>query len=253
MHQFTRIKKFQLVEQLFAKLKLYERELSATCENTPSHLLEYFQLELFEWSEELSPIKNEPELQEFLELFGKLNKWLIMLKFPIEYWKDKLLRLDAFKIFWNNKADWGETRRRWLGNYLTDASECAQHAQFERLFTRESAIFSSVLFSSYVLKTNSYNLEQIRALVMTENGLYKVDIDSMSSSLWLSIAELHSVSVTPDADQLIVLHSKSRASDVVFSFYSLNDSLGISTAQSSLHNNTKVGEFITLLSHQYQL
>ena len=253
LKQLARNKKEKLMEELFVELQKYETDFQSICQNTPYSFLEYHQLDMFQWPDSLLQLQKDQLFSKDLpKMVAQLNKWMIIFKFPMEYWNDKLLRVEACKIFWEKKADWGETRRRWLGNYLIGSVDCSQFGTFKRFFHKRPDIFSEVLFGSYMLKTNAHNMEQVRAVVMTKQHLYKLDIDEMSFQHWVSISDIDAVSVTPDSDQLVVLHTKSRHSDLVFSFYSLKgESLGISTAQMAF-NHSKVGEFVTLLYRQYQ-
>lgn len=241
---------------VIGKLNEYERELRSVCANTP--LLEYHQLDLFQWPamEHCSPGHDQLLASQLAQLGSQLNEWLLILKFPAEYWKDKLIRLEACKIFWQKKTDWGETRRRWLGNYLTSASDCRQHIAFGDFFRKNASTIVEVHFASYLVKTSMHNVEQVRAIVMTSTQLYKVDLDDLSYSLWLPIQDVFSVSVSPDADQLVVLHRKPHAhsSDLFFSFYSCKEVPPLSShpSQTVARASSKVGEFVALLSRQYQ-
>ena len=183
-----------------------------------------------------------------------------MLKFPHEYWIEKLLRIDAHNIFANNKLEWGQTRRRWLGNYQIFPNECYHYIQFAELLTRQWKRLGNVLFSSYILKTNSLNWDRIYSIVVGENAIYKVDVPSMTCTQWISIFDIHSISITPGKDQLVVIHNKSPNNDLVFSFCTLKESLlGISTTQLSIEcgsgginvHSAKVGELVTILHNQY--
>ena len=248
--------------KLFEKIDEFENEIGILSEHMTHNMLEHDpmealpQLQPLELDKTLSVFKNDSLVQGLPSLVATLSKWLIVVRLPIEYWRDKLLRVEAAKIFGHDKADWGETRRRWIGNYLSGSIECPQYLEFKALFQSFSSCFDQVMFTSYILKTNVYNLECIRALVMTTTELYKVNIDTMSFTRCFRIDEIRSVSVTPAADQLVVLHTKSRnANDLVFSFYSpSNDnSLGISTAtHDAVDHNTKVGEFVAILRLLYE-
>ncbi|KAI2809892.1 Unconventional myosin-Id [Blomia tropicalis] len=242
LKQYVEIMRNQFIEMIFLKLKDYETEQSLICENTPIDLLEYYQLEKFDF-----PIrsylfyKNDHFLNNLPTLFNHLNNWLIILKFPINYWNGKLLRLESCKIFWNHKADWGETRHPWIGNYLINSSSCKKFLQFRKLFRYNSQLFYRVLFGAYILKTNQHNLESIQALVMNNTDLFKINIDTMKIKHWCKIDNVNSISVTPDSDQLIVIHTNSfESNDIMFSLYS------------QTNNNSKVGEFVTILCNQFK-
>lgn len=242
LKQYVEIMRNQFIEMIFLKFKDYETEQSLICENTPIDLLEYYQLEKFDF-----PIrsylfyKNDHFLNNLPTLFNHLNNWLIILKFPINYWNGKLLRLESCKIFWNHKADWGETRHPWIGNYLINSSSCKKFLQFRKLFRYNSQLFYRVLFGAYILKTNHHNLESIQALVMNNTDLFKINIDTMKIKHWCKIDNVNSISVTPDSDQLIVIHTNSfESNDIMFSLYS------------QTNNNSKVGEFVTILCNQFK-
>lgn len=240
-----------------------DHELHSTIKSADAGLLEYRTLPLLQemLHEKANPLRSLDRLaaESKSELFDQLKTLTMLSSFPLSYWLEKLLRLHAIKRLWTKKADWGETRRHWLGNYLT-LSGCPQKKAFKYFFRKNSVIFgenaNGVHFAAYILKTNARNLEAIRAIVLTDTALYKVNIDDCSFAFWISLQHLAAITLTPDADQLVVLHVKPDfGNDHVFSFYSVSSTTKTNTPQQPLTlapSDSKVGEFVAFLCKQYK-
>ncbi|KAL3832417.1 hypothetical protein ACJMK2_024062 [Sinanodonta woodiana] len=149
-----------------------------------------------------------------LQLHKVHNRWranMILKKVPRPEWPMLQTKCTAQDVLKGQRADWGY-RRKWEGNYLASSKDNNSTVDF---VTKANALkasdhFSEILFSSYIKKTNKHNQTADRAIVITDKFIYKLDPKKKYKSLrhGISIGDVTGLSITPDADQLSVIHLK---------------------------------------------
>lgn len=154
----------------------------------------------------------------------------------------------------NKRQVWGQCRR-WEGNYLNQSQENPKSSVFSTSINnlKNTDHFQNVLFSSFILKTNKHNKNADRALLVTDNSIYKIDTNKfkpMKKGLpinqvriavfspcflqlfWtendgaLFVFQVTGISLSPGSDQLVVIHSN-LGNDLVLSLHlnKINDDL----------------------------
>lgn len=264
------------LDQIIERWKSYTDELKMALINTPSEELEYDQLPLFTCSVEL--IKHSTLAQNdrnwitdhLLPALDYLNRCLLIYIFPYEYWREQCYRRKAAECFGNGcKREWGQTRRRWMGNYLVDARECPFNLQIKALLHRHPRSFGfegcRIRFSAFIVKTNRYDCLQVYGLVLVKSGvIYKIKLaPSLSVSAWFHVRNIKEMSVTSGADQIVVIHTIRAETgnltidnDLVFAFCSLKGEKNKIRSEDLLTSNqheqgNKLGEFVTLVAEIY--
>lgn len=271
---FHQYKLHQVLGVVIAQWTDYVHRLKVAVTSTPADQLEYDQLPVF-----ASPIKLVQQSPlalhdrhwisaHLLPVLDYLNRCLLVYTLPYEYWREQGYRSRAAKCFGDGcKQEWGQTRRRWTGNYLVDAGECPYYRQIKTLLRRHPQSFGfewcRVRFSAFIVTTNRYDCLQIYGLVLIDSGaIFKVKLaPNMSVSAWAHVKDIIDVSVTHGADQLVVLHSIRAGTgdlaigndDLVFAFCSLKGDSNNEDLQSwAAHDQgNKVGEFVTLVAEIY--
>lgn len=251
------------MSDLLRQLEIYDNQNIVLKADTPAHLFEYHHLQQFQWPFELIAksicLEQDPVFTRIMpELIRYLTDFLIVFNFSAQYWNEKFLRIDAFELFRKSKQEWGQNRHRWAGNYLADEVECTDADQYNRLISQYMVKHKSdsLLFSSYIVKTNQHSLDHIYGLAVTNNHIVKVDFDSNTVTRLVDIRDIGSISVTPGVDQLVAIHTN-KADDLVFAFCTLKETARAITSSDTptvdppeLHC-ARVGELVTLLCKQY--
>lgn len=175
-------------------------------------------------------------------LRGAFNRWrayMILSKVPKKEWPQLKLKISAACVLKNKRIFWGQSRE-WLGNYLALHNENHNYNIFTQSVSnlKNGQHFSNVLFSSFVTKFNKFNKCAERAMLVTDQHVFKLDnVKFRNMKDGVAINVLTGLSVTPGQDQLIVLHSPG-GNDLVI----------------SLHTSAKedrVGELVGVLCNQY--
>lgn len=118
--------------------------------------------------------KAEPELRM---LFNKWRASMLLRKFPRSEWAQLRLQIAAASALKGRRKFWGQSRR-WLGNYLTNPTENSNYSHYNASINNlrnSDNHFTKVLFSSFVKKFNHNNKSADRAIILTENCVYKLD------------------------------------------------------------------------------
>ncbi|KAM6086767.1 unconventional myosin-Ig isoform 2-T2 [Chlamydotis macqueenii] len=109
------------------------------------------------------------------------------------------------------RKDWG-CQRRWARDYLSSPSENPGLAlPFARRLQalREKALFGCVLFSCHVRKINRFGKSRDRAVLVTDQHLYKLDPRRQYRVLRaLPLSAVTGLSVTSCRAQLVVFHTR---------------------------------------------
>lgn len=120
----------------------------------------------------------------------------------------KILTAEMLK---GRRCEWGY-RRKWDGNYLMQTQDNPNTADYvSRMNSLKSKDnFTAILFSSMVKKVNKNNKTSDRSIVITNQHIYKLDPKKKFKLMrpGTSFLDLTGLSVTPDSDQLIILHLK---------------------------------------------
>ncbi|XP_058038762.1 unconventional myosin-Ig [Ahaetulla prasina] len=118
-------------------------------------------------------------------------------------------KVAAFDVLQDQRKNWG-CCRNWRQNYLVLAEENpASAAQFIKQVSalKDKTHFSSVLFSCHVRKVNRCNKRTDRALLITDQHLYKLDPRKQYRvKKTIALGTVSGLSVTTGEDQLVVFH-----------------------------------------------
>ncbi|XP_075444251.1 unconventional myosin-Ig isoform X3 [Ascaphus truei] len=150
-------------------------------------------------------------------------------------------KVAAMEVLQDLRKDIGY-QRAWKRNYLSCEGEnphCA--AQFSNMLheLKKKDGHRSVLFSCHVRKINRFNKSKDRALVITEQHLYKLEPSKQYKVLQsLPLSTVTGLSLTGGRDQLVVLHTQ-KYNDMAFCLHKM-DPL----------NESRVGELVgTMVDH----
>uniref|UniRef100_UPI00398E5C28 unconventional myosin-Id-like n=1 Tax=Pristiophorus japonicus TaxID=55135 RepID=UPI00398E5C28 len=153
--------------------------------------------------------------------------------------KAKIAALDALL---GRRKDWG-VQRTWEQDYLSSVRDNPKMmSQFtttmKGLKCKEP--FSSVLFSAHVRKINRFNKCEDRAILITDQHLYKLEPNNRYKSMKaLSLSHVTGVSVTNGRDQLIIFHTKA------------NDDLVVCLHKMQQGNDNRIGEVVGVLANHF--
>ncbi|XP_067834933.1 unconventional myosin-Id-like [Heptranchias perlo] len=153
--------------------------------------------------------------------------------------KAKVAAMDALR---GRREDWG-VQRTWEQDYLSSARDNAEMmSQFvttmKELKCKEQ--FSSVLFSAHVRKVNRFNKCEDRAILITNQHLYKLEPAKRYKSMKaLPLSHVTGVSVTNGRDQLIIFHTKE------------NDDLVVCLHKMQRGNENRIGEVVGVLANHF--
>nr|XP_060638727.1 unconventional myosin-Ig [Anolis sagrei ordinatus] len=153
----------------------------------------------------------------------------------MEQIKAKVAALDVLQGL---RKDWG-CARNWCRNYLALEDENpAMAAQFtKRVATlQDKTRFRSVLFSCHVRKINRCNKGSDRALLLTEQHLYKMDPKKQYKVMRsIPLSMVTGLSVTSGLDQLVVFHTQN------------HDGLVVCLHKMQPANDNRIGELVGVL------
>ncbi|XP_015183873.1 PREDICTED: myosin-IA [Polistes dominula] len=170
-------------------------------------------------------------------IFARWRAWMVLKVVPREDWPQLRLKMAAGAVLRSKRLYWGQDRR-WEGNYLSKPDENPHNDVFISSINnlRNTDHFKTVLFSSFVRKTNRFHKQADRVLVVTEHALYKLEsVKFKTMKKGIPIAEITGLSVSPGKDQLIIIHSN-RGNDFIISITTKED---------------RVGELVGILSTRY--
>jgi myosin-1 len=200
------------------------------------------------WPSPPSSLRANPGLPKLKLMYQRWRALMVLRKVPREEWPEMHLKVIAADALKSQRKEWGITRA-WTGNYLATKGENEDWSLFATSCsnlrnTDNQGSRTHVLFSSFIRKINKFNKSADRALVVTNESIYKMDIKGFKVlKKPMSITECLGITVTPGTDQLVVIHAKG-GNDLVFSLVNL---------VSSPCDINRVGELIAIVLHQYQL
>lgn len=170
-------------------------------------------------------------------MHARWRAWMVLRVIPREDWPQLRLKMAAAAVLRSKRSYWGQDRR-WEGNYLSKSDENPQSGIFNSSINnlRNTDHFKTVLFSAFIRKTNRFNKQADRVLIVTEHAIYKLESSKFKSmKKGMPIAEITGLSVSPGKDQLITVHSN-RGNDFIMSITAKDD---------------RVGELVGILSNRY--
>lgn len=115
----------------------------------------------------------EPGLKS---LHSKWRAHMMLRKFPRADWPQLRLQVITTSALKKRRKFWGQ-ERKWLGNYLSITSENSNYSNYNSSVNnmKNTDHFKIVLFSSFVKKFNKCNKSADRAIILTDNAIYKID------------------------------------------------------------------------------
>eukprot|EP01135_Chromosphaera_perkinsii_P000792 Nk52_evm80s151 gene=Nk52_evmTU80s151 len=156
--------------------------------------------------------------------------WAHQMIFSLSPPEQKMMRLKTlgYSVFSGKKPSWG-FKNQWLGDYLSrpeyNAHAEAYQASIKSILSRDKG--SEVLFSSHAVKLDRKGKTDMRAIVLTTKGLYKLNPNKAYKSKHAikSLKDVVGVSMTSCEDDTLVVHFRSGAGgDLVFNLDNFNGS-----------------------------
>ncbi|XP_066998175.2 unconventional myosin ID [Anabrus simplex] len=172
-------------------------------------------------------------------VYARWRAWMILKTIPREDWPQLKLKIAAASALKGKRSQWGQSRK-WEGDYLSRSQENSLSAVYNASVNnlRNGDKFNKVLFSGFIRKTNRFSKCADRALLVTDNSIYKLETTKFKPMRKGSpLHEITGLSLSPGRDQLLVIHS-SKGNDLVVS---LQNSVG----------EDRVGELLGVLCHRY--
>ncbi|XP_041366127.1 unconventional myosin-Id-like [Gigantopelta aegis] len=152
-------------------------------------------------------------LQDMVLMLKKVHgRWrgnMILRKIPIKERPALRIKVVAGDALKGRRVDWG-VKRKWTGNYLTSSQDNPNTAEFvahmNQLKSQDG--FTQIIFSSFVRKANKFNKTAERGVAFTDKFIYKLDSQKHFKAMrkGTPIGDITGLSVSPDKDQLIVVH-----------------------------------------------
>lgn len=188
----------------------------------------------------------EPGLKK---LFQKWRAQQVFRNFPRADWPQLRVQIIAAAALRRRRRFWGQDRK-WStgGNYLASSAENSNYSTYvasvNNLRNSEGAAnFGAVLFSAFVRKFNRFNKSADRAIVITEQAVYKLDgcrAKFKNMKRWLELHDLTGLSVSPGRDQLVIFHT-AQGNDLILALQGEDHAL----------KEDRVGELIGLVCKRY--
>ena len=146
-----------------------------------------------------------------VKLYNTFRRWRLRQRLKSispEEWPEIKCKIAALEVIGNKRHL--AVNRRWRGNYLALAEENSQSASFlsqvNNLLSKENG--GHVLFSAFIKKLSSRGKAVDRAMLFTENHIYKMDKKRDFKCLKIILMEnIYEVVVTTGNDQLVVLRT----------------------------------------------
>lgn len=115
----------------------------------------------------------EPLLRQ---LFNNWRAYMILKKYPRSEWPQMRLQIIAASAIKGRRKHWGQ-ERKWYGDYLANTHENTSYSTYNASVKnmKNSDGFRFVMFSAFIKKFNRFNKTAERALVVTDNAIYKID------------------------------------------------------------------------------
>ncbi|XP_074106186.1 unconventional myosin ID [Cotesia typhae] len=180
---------------------------------------------LLPWPHENYAIR--PVIPALKMMYARWRAWMILRVIPREDWPQLRLKMAAGAALRPKRQYWGQ-ERRWEGNYLAKPDENSQYNIFNSSINnlKNTDHFKTVLFSAFIKKTNKFDKQADRVLVVTEHAIYKLESSKFKNmKKGIPIAEITGLSVSPGKDQLITIHSN-KGNDFIFAITAKENRVG---------------------------
>lgn len=154
------------------------------------------------------PVSLKPTTAILRGAFKRWRAYMVLKKIPREDWGQMKLKITAASALLRKRKEWGVSRK-WEGNYLAILGENNNYSLFNEAVNnlRNTKHFTTVLFSSYVTKFNKFNKCAERVMLITDKYIFKLDCEKFKNMKeGVALDTLTGISVSPEHDQLIVLH-----------------------------------------------
>ncbi|XP_046369671.2 unconventional myosin-Id-like [Haliotis rufescens] len=143
------------------------------------------------------------------------NRWranMILRNIPKEDRPALRLKCAASDALKGQRIDYG-LKRKWESNYLSSTKDNSSTHDFvsQMSVLKSQDHYSRVLFSSFVKKANKFNKTADRGVVITDKYIYKLDPKKKFKAMrkGTPISDVTGLAVSPERDQLIVVHLNS--------------------------------------------
>ncbi|UYV60906.1 MYO1D [Cordylochernes scorpioides] len=172
-------------------------------------------------------------------IFDRWRAYMVLRAIPRAEWPQMQTKMAAAVALQGRRPEWG-FHRKWDGNYLASIMEHANASTYlsslHKLRTKEKI---KIVFSCFVKKLNKHNKCNDRALLVTENAIYKLEPKKFASiKSPHPITDVTGVSVTPGQDGLVVVHLRG-GNDLVM------------VLVSATKGEPRVGELVGVLARQW--
>ncbi|XP_061442904.1 unconventional myosin-Ig isoform X2 [Rhineura floridana] len=152
-------------------------------------------------------------------------------------------KVAALDVLQDRRIDWG-CHRSWGRNYLVSVDENPTMAtQFAKRVSalKDKIHFRSVLFSCHVRKINRCNKSTDRAILITDQHLYKMQPQKQYKVMRsIPLSMVTGLSLTSGVDQLIVFHTQN------------HDGLVVCLHKMQPENDNRVGELVGVLVDHFR-
>lgn len=175
-----------------------------------------------------------PLINKFRAAFLRWRAWMVIRAIPNQDWPQLRLKIAASEVLKGQRTSYG-LGRRWEGNYVQNEL----NAPTALVQIKNKDRFQQVLFASRIRKYNKRFKVSDRALLVSDNGVYKLDgktFKAMKNKVPLT--EITALSVSSEDDHLLVIHLRS------------NNDLVLSLQPDERQGSSRVGEVVGILVQQ---
>uniref|UniRef100_A0ABM5GMD2 Unconventional myosin-Ig isoform X1 n=1 Tax=Pogona vitticeps TaxID=103695 RepID=A0ABM5GMD2_9SAUR len=178
-----------------------------------------------------------------MRIFRRWRAQLIVKNIPPSEMDQIQAKVAALSALQGLRKEWG-CRRPWERNYLLSVRENPTMAtQFAKRVSalKDKVHFNAVLFSCHVRKINRCNKSTDRAILITDQHLYKMDPKKQYKVMRsVPLSMVTTVSVTSGEDQLVVFHTQNQ------------DGLVVCLHKMQPPDDNRVGELVGVLMDHFR-
>ncbi|XP_019850778.1 PREDICTED: LOW QUALITY PROTEIN: unconventional myosin-Id-like [Amphimedon queenslandica] len=143
------------------------------------------------------------------DIHGRWRAEFILRKVPVQDRPAVQLKCVAYDVLQNRRPNWG-LQRKWHGNYLARPEENSRTAIFNTslVHLQRSHGFEKVLYSCEVMKVNKRGRVQHRAILISDNHMFKLDPNKgfQRKKTPIPLQDVEGISVTPENNQGFIVH-----------------------------------------------
>ncbi|XP_039296527.1 unconventional myosin ID isoform X2 [Nilaparvata lugens] len=195
--------------------------------------------------------RHEPMLRAICD---RWRATMILRPYPRSEWPQLRMKLAAAVALRNKRHSWGHSRQ-WMGDYLALQPENPAYHIYNASVAHLKAThhFNRVMFSCFVTKTNKFNKCAMRALLVTDYEIYKMDVQKFKPmKRGMPIQEVTGLSVSPGQDQLMVIHSN-KGNDLVVTLKTDDDRVGeLVGALCSRYSQLRAQDLTVTVANKFQ-